>query len=139
MNKITYNAELLKLMSLFEKVTRARLKDCFVDQNGLLTFIVKENEIGKAIGKKAVNVKKLQAMLKKNIRIVEYSDDPKIFTRNFIMPLRPESIEEKDGFILVKGQDSRAKGLLIGKNSKNVKNLNSVLKKYHKDYEVKII
>ena len=73
MSKITYNAELLKIMMLFERITRAKLKDAFYDNNSLLTFIVAENEIGKAIGKKAVNVKKLERLLKRKIKIVERS------------------------------------------------------------------
>ncbi len=58
MSKITYNADLLKIMSLFEKITRTRIKDCFIDNNSLLTFVVPDFQIGKAVGKNAVNVKK---------------------------------------------------------------------------------
>ena len=68
MSKIVYDSDLLKLMNLFEQITKANLKDCFVDDNGLLTFIVQEGEIGKAIGKKAVNVKNLEKMLNRKIK-----------------------------------------------------------------------
>ena len=39
MTKITYDANLLKIMTLFETLTGTRLKDCFYDDNNLLTFV----------------------------------------------------------------------------------------------------
>ena len=71
-----YNAESLKIMTLFEKITRTRIKDYFIDDNNLQTFVVDEIVLGKAIGKQAVNVKKLQKLLNSKIRIVGFSNNP---------------------------------------------------------------
>ena len=139
MSKITYNNELLKIMTLFEKVTKAKLKDCFIDQNSLLTFVVHQNEIGKAIGKNAKNVKKLRNLLNRKIKIVEFNPKVETFVRNLIRPLRVKKIEKKDDTIFIEGPDTRTKGLLIGKNSKNLQNMENIVKKYFSIQKIKVI
>ncbi|MBD3204187.1 NusA-like transcription termination signal-binding factor [Candidatus Woesearchaeota archaeon] len=139
MTKITYDARLLKLMNLFEKITKANLKDCFIDDNSLLTFIVKENEIGKAIGKNARNVKKLERLLKRKIKIVEYSSNVTKFVKNLVSPLKPDEIVKENSIIKIKSRNTRTKGLLIGKNSKNLKNNIKITKKYFKIKDIKVI
>ncbi len=139
MSRITYNADLLKIMSLFENVTRARLKDTFVDNNEILTFVVLENEIGKAIGKKAVNVRKLEFMLKRKIKIVEFNPEVTEFVKNLTYPLEGVEVEIEDDRVLMKGQDPRTKGLLIGRNSQNLRNLENIVKKYFPIKDVKVV
>jgi N utilization substance protein A len=139
MSKISYNAELLKIMSLFERITKTNLKDCFIDQNSLLTFVVKQNQIGKAIGKNAVNVKKIQNLLNRKIKIVEFNSDLIKFVRNLIAPLKILEVKNENHSIFIKGSDVRTKGLLIGKNSKNLRNLENIVKKYFKIKEIKVI
>ena len=55
MTKIKYDANIMKYMSLFESITRVKLKDCIADDK--LTFIVEEGGIGRAIGKNGSNAK----------------------------------------------------------------------------------
>ncbi|MFH0875183.1 MAG: NusA-like transcription termination signal-binding factor [archaeon] len=139
MSKISYNADLLKIMSLFENITRCNLKDCFVDGNNLLTFIVKENEIGKAIGKKAVNVRKIESLLNKKIRIVEFSNEARQFVRNLTQPLMVEDVSLDGETVMIKASDTRTKGLLIGRDSQNLKNIESITQKYFPIKNIKVI
>jgi NusA-like KH domain protein len=139
MSKITYNNDLLKIMSLFENVTRVELKDSFVDANGMLTFIVKENDIGKAIGKKASNVRNLERLLMKRIKIVEFNPDVVKFAKNMIAPLMAEDITVDNDKVMIKGADMRTKGLLIGRNSQNIRNLENILGKYFNIKSVRVI
>jgi len=69
--KIKYTSELMGLMAIFQQVTRAKLKDCFFDSNSLLIFVVEPNELGKAIGKKAVNIKRLEKSFNKKKSAVD--------------------------------------------------------------------
>ena len=59
MTRIKYNSELMKLMSFFESITHAKLKDCFIVGSQTF-FVVQPGEIGKALGRNASTVKKLQ-------------------------------------------------------------------------------
>ena len=63
----------MKIMSLFETLTQAKLKDCIFDER--IIFIVEENQIGKAIGKNGVNVRKIESALNKKVKIVWEGDE----------------------------------------------------------------
>ena len=134
MSKITYNAELLKIMALFENITRTILKDCFIDNNSLLTFVVSDIEIGRAIGKNASNVKRLEALLKRKIKIVAFNPSPVQFVKNLIYPITVE-VEQTGKTIMVKGQDMKTKAHLIGRNQSNIKNSLDIVQKYFKEIE----
>jgi transcription termination/antitermination protein NusA len=138
--KITYTGETLKLMSLFESITRTQLKDCFVDDNSMLTFIVVNGDIGKAIGKDATNVRKLESMLNRKIKIVEFNPELLGFIRNLIYPLRPRNIVEEDGIVTIESSDSKSRGLLIGRNASSLRNFEAITKKYYSVLkEIKVI
>lgn len=138
MNKLT--GETLKIMTLFESVTRSRIKDCFVDKNEIMNFVVQPGEIGKAIGKNAVNVKKLESMLNRKIKIVEFNSELIGFVRNIIYPLRTRNVTEKDGIVTIESEDSKTRGLLIGRNAQNLRNFEVIAKKYYPQLnEIKVI
>ena len=118
----------MKYMQLFENLTRAKLKDCIANEQ--LIFIVEENEIGKAIGKGGSNVRRLEGLLNKKIKIAEFNPDIKQFIRNFVMPLQVKDINEENNIITLTGSDTRTKGLLIGRESKNLNNLKDIVKRY---------
>ena len=88
MSRITYNADSLKIMFLFEKTTRIRLKDFFVDDNNLTSFVVAKEDLGKAIGKNGINVKTISYKLQKQIKIIEYNPDLVKFVENSIYPIK---------------------------------------------------
>lgn len=130
MTKIKYDASLMKTMSLFETITRTKLKDSFVDNNNLLIFVVNPTEISRAVGKGGQNVKKLERMLNRKIKIVEFNPSLLQFVSNLVYPLKLKGIEEADGVVTLTGPDTRTKGLLIGKNSQNLKNYTQIVKRY---------
>ena len=137
MSKIKYDITVMNYMKLFENLTRAKLKDCI--SNDLLIFVVEENEIGKAIGRNGSNVKRLEALLKKRIKIVEFSPDVKQFIRNFIMPLDVKEVNEENGIVNIVGRDTKTKGLLIGRDRKNLENLKSIVSRYFKVEDIKVV
>jgi NusA-like KH domain protein len=137
--KITYNFEIMGFMRIFGQITNANLKDCFIDNNSLLTFIVVENEIGKAIGKKAVKVKMLEKALKRKVKIVEFNKDSLEFIKNAIFPLKVENIEDTDTVVTIKSPDTKTKSLLIGRNAQNLRNLENVARRYFTIEEIKVV
>jgi N utilization substance protein A len=137
MNKIKYDINIMKYMQVFESLTRAKLKDCIVSE--YLIFIVEENEIGKAIGKQGSNVRRIEGLLNKKLKIVEFSPDVKVFIRNFIMPLQAKEITQDNNIVTIAGPDTKTKGLLIGRDRKNLETLKSVVKRYFDIEDIKVI
>ena len=137
--KITFDANSMKLMSMFESITRARLKDCF-ENKGQMVFVVEEGEIGKALGKKASNVKRIEDMLKKRIRIIEFSSDIVKFVRNVIMPNKAEDITYSDGIITITPTDPKSRGFLIGRAAEILRNNEEIVKRYYSELkEIKVV
>ncbi|MCK5025556.1 MAG: hypothetical protein KAS15_03135, partial [Nanoarchaeota archaeon] len=94
---------------------------------------------GKAIGKKAGNIKKLERISKKKIRIIEYRDDLEKFARNVIMPLKVNNIDIEGKIVKMTSPDSQTRGLLIGRAAVNLRNFESIVKRYFDIDEIKIV
>ncbi len=139
MSNIKYDMEILQYMPFFERLTKAKLRDCFEDSNGFLVFIVEEGQIGKALGKKGITVKKLKEKIpNKKIKVVEYSNDLIKFIKNLILPYKVESIIQDGDTIILKSDDTSVKGLLIGKNGRNLRNYENIVNRYFKIKEIKV-
>ena len=128
----------MELSSLMERITKAKVKDCFTDEEGTIFFVVAPGDIGKAIGKGASNIKRLQQELQRKIRVIEYSDDLAEFIKNIIYPLRVQSITEEQDVIVIKEANKKAKSLLIGRQGRNLKLINRAVKRFF-NREVKVI
>ena len=57
------------------KVSGVNAKDCIV-QGDIISYMIRDKEVGKAIGKSAVNVKELEKKLKKKIEIIGFYEKP---------------------------------------------------------------
>lgn len=126
-------------MSLFNSITQAKLKDYIVDDNGQSIFIVEQNDIGKAIGKKASNVKLLENKLNRKIKIVEFNPEVLQFIKNIVFPLKLQNVELEDKTVKIEAPDTKTRGLLIGRSAKNLRNIEKIIKRYFDIEEVKII
>lgn len=128
MTRIKYDINLIKFISLFETLTRAKVKDCIYSEQ--LIFVVKPGEIAKAIGKKAYNIKNMENILKRKIKIVEFNDDVVIFVKNLIAPLKAEKIIKEDNVITISEANNQTKARLIGRESKNLKEYKKIVSRY---------
>ncbi len=137
MTRIIYNNDIMKIMSLFETVTQAKLKDCIFDER--IMFIVEENQIGKAIGKNGVNVRKIEFALNKKVKIVEFSNDHAQFIKNLVYPLMVKEVKEENNLITIVGGDTKTRGILIGRDAKNLKELESITKRYFHIDGIKVV
>lgn len=137
MNKTVYTSTTLQRMALFENVTHARLRDCVENDAGYI-FIVEPNDIGKAIGTGGKHVHKLEQLLKKNVKIVEFSDNPVSFIKSLIYPLQATTITSIDGKLIITPKDSRTRGFLIGRNATILRSFEAVIQRYFPITEVVI-
>jgi len=135
--KIVYNIDAMKFMSLFETITRAKIKDCIIKET-LVMFIVQPNEVGKAVGPKGANVKKLERILKKRVKIVEFASEPVNFIKNLVHPLQVTEITEEDGVYTMTPQDLKTRGLLIGRNASHLRAYEEIMKRYFPIKELKV-
>lgn len=137
-----FTLETLGYIKYFENITKANVKDCFIDKNNNMVFVVNSGEASKAIGKSAENIKKLSFKFKKRIKVIEYSEIPEIFVRNCIYPLKPLEIKaqvspENTQTVIIKADSTQQRALLLGKNKQNLKALQELVSKFFK-IEIKI-
>ncbi len=136
MVKIVYDMEVMQIIALFERLTGAHVKDCVMG-NPLL-FVVHEAEIAKAIGKGGQNVRKLEAKLKKRVKVVEFNADVLQFVRNLVAPLQLHAVEFDDSRLVLTAKDLKTRGLLIGRNASNLRTYEAIIQRYFPIGEVRV-
>ncbi|MGV8171595.1 MAG: NusA-like transcription termination signal-binding factor [Candidatus Woesearchaeota archaeon] len=136
--KTVYDIDLIKIINLFEQVTHARVKEAFYMKD-VLVFIVFEGDKFKALGKNLVNLHKIEDMLQKKVKIVEFNSDTIKFITNLIYPFKVESIVQNDKVITITDSDTKTKGLLIGAKAQNLRMYEGIVKKYFEIEEIKVI
>ena len=132
-----YTKELLESMSIFSRMTGAAVRDCF-ESEGVMHFVVEQGEIGKAIGKGGSVIKEMQQKLQTRIKVIEYSPSKLDFVKNVIYPLRVDDVTDEEGVIFLHSNDRNTKGLLIGRNAKNLNMLKDVVRRYFEFEDIKI-
>jgi len=133
----------MRYISLFENITGANVKDCIVDEEqSRIIFIVKQGEIGMAIGKGGRNIHVLERMTGKKHEIIEYSEEPVQFIKNALKPamVREVRITERPNgkTMAVVAVNPRDKGVAIGKNGRNAERLRFLAKRYFQIQNVSI-
>ena len=137
MGKIVFDQELLGVMSILSNLSRARVKDCFLEGDTYFV-VVEKGDVGLMIGKGGLIIKKIKERLRKQVKVIEYNQDPVRFVRGLIYPTRAEEIVLEDEAILIKGDDRKIKGLICGRGGENLRWINKVVKKFF-DVEVKVV
>ena len=125
----------MRLMSLFQNITKATARDCVEDEKqDKIIFVVQEGKMGLAIGKGGSNIKSLQNIIKRNVELVEYFDDPIKFLKNVLNPKLVNEVKldtKPDGSsqatIIV---DHGKKGLVVGREGRNAERARLFAKKY---------
>ena len=127
----------MKLITLFESMTGAKVKDCI--SNERLTFIIEENEMGKAIGRNGANIKRMENAIKRKIKLAEFSNNAVQFVKNMVHPIEVEDIREEEGIITIHGRDTGTKAMLIGRERQNLNHLSDIVKRYFDVKEIKVV
>jgi N utilization substance protein A len=114
--------EKILFMSALEKITGVSAKDCLIDGQ-LITFLVPEKMVGKAIGKQAVNVKNLEQKLNKRIEIVAYSEKPEEIFSKALEVNYSGTKKSGDRLIITLDANGKAKAFKNNARIKRVKEL----------------
>jgi N utilization substance protein A len=132
---IKLSTDQMRLISLFQNVTKATARDCLDDEKqNRIIFVVNEGKMGLAIGKGGSNIKSLQNILKRNVELVEHFDDPTKFLKNILNPKFVKEVKidiKADGsshaIVIV---DHGKKGLVVGREGRNAEKARLFAKRY---------
>ncbi len=133
---IKFTSNEIRYIALFESMTGAMVKDCIVDdENGKITFIVKNGDMGLAIGKRGSTVSKVQKTVDKGVEVIEHSEDPVEFISNLMARAKLRSIrilqKENGEKIATIETDARNKRTAIGKGGQNIERARLLAKRQH--------
>jgi len=140
---IKFTGTEMRYIALFESITGASVKDCIInEEQSRVIFVVKQGEIGVAIGKGGRNIHTLERMTSKKHEIIEHSEDPVQFIKNALKPAMVREIritERPDGRkTAVVAVHPKDKGVAIGKNGRNAERLRFLAKRYFQIQNVSI-
>ena len=125
-------------INLFENVTGAKVKDCIQEEKGLL-FLIEEGNVKIALGKENSNIIKVSRILKKDIRIIAFSNDVCKFVSNLIYPNKADNIQLDGKIIIINVEDTAIKGRIFGRSRENLKRITSIVKNYFDVEEIKVV
>ena len=91
---IKFSANEIRYIALFENMTGAMVKDCIIDdEHGKVTFVVKNGDMGLAIGKGGSSVSKVQRAVDRGVEVIEFNEDPAQFIRNILSPAELQNVK----------------------------------------------
>jgi len=135
MTEVKLTTEGIRYIALFESLTQAIARDCYVDdENDRVIFVVKKGDMGLAIGKNGNNINRVKRSIGKHIEIVEYSDEVNEFVANALQPVFVKKVQvvvkenRKLAYVEVMSKD---RGIAIGKNGRNIQKAKVLAQRHH--------
>ena len=141
---IKLDRESMELISLFNNISGAIIKDCIFYQapdnsDDVIIFLVKKEDVGKAIGRDGEHVKDLTSKLQKKIDVIPFSENLEKFIKYILNTtknsIRVKNIEVKEGknekrtvVISVRPQD---RGKAIGKDGSMIKKTKKLVMRHY--------
>jgi len=133
LGEIRLTTESIQYIALFENMTKAKILDCILEEDRLV-YVVKQGDMGLAIGKNGENINRVKKALDKPIELIEYSDDPITFLKNAFGPVSLNSaniINKNEKLLAYAEVHNKEKGLAIGRNGKNIEKVKMLARRHH--------
>lgn len=122
--------QLIRYINIFSKITKIEAKHCFKYNNQII-FLVNKSAVSKAIGKDADNVKKINRIIGRKIKIISLpsKEEKEIisFTEKLLSPIELNKIELKKDILFIDASRIN-KATLIGRNRLKEKELSKIIK-----------
>lgn len=130
---VVFDTETIRLITLFENLTGSEIRDCLIDDcNNTIYFVVEEGKIGMAIGKDGNSIRNVEGLIKRDIRVFEFSEELNRFVKNLIPQATDiRVVNEKDSVVVEVRVDKRDKPLVIGRDGRNQKLYKELLQRNH--------
>lgn len=129
----TIDMQSMRYINLFMKVSKVPTTKVFFYNNQIVYAVPKE-KVSTAIGKNAINVKKLNDILRRKIKIVampslDNNSEIGKFVEDVVAPVEFNRIDvNNNSVVITAGRNSKA--ALIGRNRIREKELSEVLKNF---------
>ncbi|MBE0526009.1 NusA-like transcription termination signal-binding factor [Candidatus Thorarchaeota archaeon] len=135
MGKVRLSMDDMAMIARFEQITGAAAIDIIRDDEGeRIIVVVREKQLGKAIGKGGINVRAASDAFGRAVDVVEIADTAEEFVKSALAPARVEGvkiIEHRDGnkvaSVTVKNED---RGIAIGRDGRNVARARILVKRH---------
>ncbi|HQN92081.1 MAG TPA: NusA-like transcription termination signal-binding factor [Methanoculleus sp.] len=112
-------------------LTRATALDCIIDERfDRIVYLIKEGDMGLAIGRKGNNIRKMQRVLGKRVEMVEYSPELEKFTKNVFKPAEVTGVERRDDGKITVYVSKGDLGIAIGKGGCTIEKARNLLSRY---------
>ena len=130
----TIDIQDMRYLNLFGRTTKVQTRFCF-RYNDIVFFCVPKSLISKAIGENGRNIKKMNEITKKKIKIISIPKDMeeisgmKKFIEDIVSPLTFKDLGlQGDEIVLTAGAQSKA--ALIGRNKRRLNELKQISRDY---------
>lgn len=140
MVEIKLDADTLRIFSMFERMTGAELKDVYEEEDRIV-FVTVEGQVGRAIGKGAIHLKRLRETLGKEVVLIGHAAEREQFLRNIFHRFKVEEVEweDRNGDIIAHVKvPQEDKGKAIGKAGRNVQLARLLMKRHHQVADVSV-
>jgi N utilization substance protein A len=121
----------IKCIAAFEAETNATVKDCLINE-AAVAFVVKQGDLGRAIGKKGANITRVRQMFARQVLVFEDAENMEQFIRNLFgqIPVLNINVHEKsDSKTAFVSVDEKDRGTAIGRNGDRIKVGRELLKR----------
>jgi len=121
----------LRHLNLFSKITHIDTRFCFA-YNEIIFFCVPKQLVSRALGKDAINIKRLSEILKRRVRIIPIPQGlphAKQFIEAIVNPVTFKEIEIKDDEIILTA-GSQSKAALLGRNKRRLLEMQKIIKDF---------
>lgn len=130
--KVTFDTQTIQLIKLIEDLTGVFVKDCLIEDN-VAYVVVEEGKIGMVIGREGRNIKQLERISGKNIKLFEFSSDLKSFIKKLIPQAIEISVEGNRVEVKVNKTD---RPIVIGRDGKKLEIFKKLLQRNHEVNEL---
>jgi len=124
----TIDMQGMRYLNLFEKITKISTRFFFY-YNNMIIFCVPRPMLSRALGKDNSNLKKLNQILRKKIRMVAIPlgiQDVERFIQSIINPVTFKEVSVKDNEILITA-GSQNKAALLGRNKRRLLEMQKII------------
>lgn len=133
--KVILDTNALQKINIFQSMSSVNVIDCIENEDAMY-FVVKSDGQKIYSAKNMGNLRKMENMFRKKVRIYEFSSDPKVFAKRMV----PEAseVEIENGVARIKVKNC-FKPKVIGKDKKNLMIIQSLFKSFFDIEDVKIV
>lgn len=124
----TLDMQDIRYLNLFERIMKVSTRFC-LKYNETLVFCVPRHLVSKAIGEGGRNIKKMNQILRKRIKIVaspQGIEDVEYFIRAIVSPVTFKNLEIRGNEVLVNAGINKA--ALIGRNKRRLLEMQKIVR-----------